>query len=86
MTEELSEQQRAVPIGWRRPASVRLTPREVEVLERTWAGRTMKEIAVEMGLSERWIRNIRLRLGEKLHCSNVVQLVRAGLERGFIVL
>lgn len=71
---------------WRRPASLRLTPREVEVLQRTWDGLTVKEIALAMGLSAKWVKNIRLRLGEKLHAGNAVQLVRAGLERGFIVL
>lgn len=79
------DDRRAVRTVRARPASLRLTPREVEVLQRTWDGLTVKEIALEMGLSAKWVKNIRLRLGEKMHAGNAVQLVRAGLERGLLV-
>jgi FixJ family two-component response regulator len=53
-----------------------LTPREIEVLERVVSGRMNKEIAVELGASERTIKAHRAQVMQKMNVTSVAELVR----------
>ncbi|HSJ02831.1 MAG: response regulator transcription factor [Verrucomicrobium sp.] len=61
-----------------------LTPREVDVLRYVIAGLMNKEIAAELGTSEKTVKVHRGRVMEKLHFNSVAELVRfcgvAGIE------
>jgi two-component system, NarL family, invasion response regulator UvrY len=51
-----------------------LSDRELQVLRRVAAGRTIKEIAAELKLSEKTIGTYRTRISQKLHLSTNVEL------------
>ena len=53
-----------------------LTPREIEVLERIVSGRMNKEIAAELGASERTIKAHRAQVMQKMNVTSVAELVR----------
>ena len=53
-----------------------LTPRERQVLEQVVTGRMNKEIAAELGISERTIKAHRASIMEKMRVSSVAELVR----------
>ena len=53
-----------------------LTPREREVLEGVVAGRLNKQIAGDLGISEKTVKVHRARVMEKLDASSVAELVR----------
>ena len=53
-----------------------LTPREIEVLERIVSGRLNKEIAAELGTSERTIKAHRAQVMQKMNVTSVAELVR----------
>ena len=53
-----------------------LTPREIEVLERVVSGRMNKEIAGELGASERTIKAHRAQVMQKMNVTSVAELVR----------
>jgi DNA-binding NarL/FixJ family response regulator len=59
-----------------------LSNRELQVLRRIAAGRTLKEIAAELSLSEKTIGTYRLRLAEKMGLSTNVELARYALQHG----
>jgi FixJ family two-component response regulator len=59
-----------------------LTPREVEVLQFVIAGRLNKEIASELGTSEKTIKKHRGHFMKKLQIQSVAELVRFSLESG----
>jgi len=54
-----------------------LTHRECQVLEGVVAGKLNKQIAVELGTSEKTIKVHRGRVMEKMHADSVAELVRA---------
>jgi two-component system response regulator FixJ len=56
-----------------------LTSREREVMDRLVAGRTLKQIAVELGISLQTASKHRIRVLEKLDVSTDVELVRLSL-------
>lgn len=60
--------------------SVRLTPREVEVINLMAEGFTSKEIALELGLSIRTVEAHRYSLMKKTGVSNSIMLVKLYLE------
>lgn len=63
-----------------------LTDKERDVLQLIWDGMTDEKIANVLGISASHTRNIQDRMRLKLHCTNRVQLVRKGLEKGLLQL
>lgn len=59
-----------------------LSHRELQVLQRISTGRTIKEIAAELALSEKTIATYRARISEKLALSTNVELTRYALRHG----
>jgi FixJ family two-component response regulator len=57
-----------------------LTPREHEVLEHVVTGRLNKQIAADLGITEKTIKVHRARAMEKMGVSSLAQLVRKTLE------
>ncbi|HEY2855270.1 MAG TPA: helix-turn-helix transcriptional regulator [Gemmatimonadaceae bacterium] len=62
----------------------RLTDREFDVLRGVGAGRTVKELAQELGLSPKTVSRYRARLMEKLGLTANSDLVRYSAEYGLI--
>jgi two-component system response regulator FixJ len=60
----------------------RLTPRERDVLEHLVAGRSNKEVGLELGISPRTVEIHRARLMEKMTADSLAQLVRMAIEAG----
>ena len=60
----------------------RLTPRERDVLEHLVAGRSNKEVGLELGISPRTVEIHRARLMEKMTASSLAHLVRMAIEAG----
>ena len=60
------------------PASVHLTPRELEILQLVSQGLTNKEIAEQLFLSEGRVRNVVSIIMEKMNVKNQTQLAREG--------
>ncbi|CAM3832233.1 response regulator transcription factor [Cohnella lubricantis] len=61
-----------------------LTPREKEILLEVARGRTNRDIAQELGLSEHTVKNHLKNILHKLHLANRVQLTRYAYERGLV--
>jgi DNA-binding NarL/FixJ family response regulator len=61
-----------------------LTPRQVEVLQRVVAGRSMKEIAYELQLSVKTVEAHRAQIMERLGVRNLPQLVLLAVRRGLV--
>ena len=59
---------------------VALSNRELEVLRLIAAGKTIKEVAAELHLSEKTIGTYRLRLSKKMNLSTNVELARYALQ------
>ena len=57
-----------------------LSNRELEVLRRIASGRTIKEIAAELNLSEKTIGTYRTRISDKLALSSNVELTRYAIQ------
>lgn len=57
----------------------RLSPREREVMHMMVAGTSTKEIAYDLGLSDKTVEVHRSHIMKKMHVSSVVQLVRLGV-------
>jgi two-component system secretion response regulator SsrB len=60
------------------------TPRELEVLALICDGRSTREIAAELGLSEKTVACHRGRLLEKAAAHDAVHLFRWALEQGYV--
>jgi len=70
-------------IGGKTPASHEaLSRREMEVLCLVARGRSLKQIAAELGLAEKTVATYRARIGEKLRLSSNVELTRYALQHG----
>jgi DNA-binding NarL/FixJ family response regulator len=61
-----------------------LSAREMQVLRLVASGRTMKEIAAELHLSEKTIATYRSRIAEKLGVSTSVELTRYALQHQLV--
>ncbi|MFT3913596.1 MAG: response regulator transcription factor [Anaeromyxobacteraceae bacterium] len=61
-----------------------LSPRELQVLKLLAAGRTLREIGVELHLSEKTVATYRARIAEKLDISRLADLVRYAVKHGLI--
>jgi len=59
-----------------------LSSRQLQVLQRVATGRTLREIAAELSLSEKTIGTYRARIAEKLRLSTNVELTRYALHHG----
>jgi DNA-binding NarL/FixJ family response regulator len=57
-----------------------LSNRELEVLRLVAAGKTIKEVAAELHLSEKTIATYRIRLSKKMNLSTNVELARYALQ------
>lgn len=62
--------------------NVRLTNRETEVLRQISLGCTYKEIAEQLGISEKTVATYRERAAEKLGLKSRADLVKWALEHG----
>jgi DNA-binding NarL/FixJ family response regulator len=61
-----------------------LSTRELQVLRLVASGRTAKEIAQELHLSEKTIATYRARISEKLGLSTIVELTRYAVQHGLV--
>ena len=61
-----------------------LSPRELEVLRQVALGRTIKEIAARLLLSEKTIATYRARVSDKLGLSTNVELARYAMRNGLV--
>jgi DNA-binding NarL/FixJ family response regulator len=61
-----------------------LSNRELQVLRLIASGKTLKEIAAELALSEKTISTYRIRIAEKMHISTNVELTRYALRHGLV--
>jgi two-component system invasion response regulator UvrY len=59
-----------------------LSNRELEVLGMISSGKTLKEIAADLALSEKTVATYRARLSHKLHLSTNVELARYAIQHG----
>ena len=71
----------AVPDPYR---TVKLTDREHEVVKQIAQGRTYKEIAADLGISEKTVATYRERAAEKLGLKTRAELVRWALEQNML--
>jgi DNA-binding NarL/FixJ family response regulator len=62
----------------------RLSNRELQVLRLVAVGRTLKEIAGELSLSEKTVGTYRRRIAEKMGLSSNVELARYALQAGLV--
>jgi DNA-binding NarL/FixJ family response regulator len=62
------------------PLHDRLSPREVRVFQALVTGRSIKEIAYDLGLSPKTASTYRARIFEKLHVDSLAALVRYAIE------
>jgi DNA-binding NarL/FixJ family response regulator len=70
-------------LGGKAPASHEsLSRRELEVLRLVAQGRSLKQIAADLGLAEKTVATYRARIGEKLRLSSNVELTRYALQHG----
>lgn len=76
--EAISSQRRSESVSQRELLDrvERLTPREREVFDRASLGRLNKQIAVELGISERTVKFHRAQVMEKLEVESIAELAR----------
>jgi DNA-binding NarL/FixJ family response regulator len=67
-------------------ARAELSPQQLTIMQLSWDGLTIKETAMQMGLSDRTVKNYRNNIYEKLGVSNVAGMLRQGVERGFLTI
>ena len=65
-------------------ARAELSPQQLTIMQLSWDGLTIKETAMQMGLSDKTVKNYRNNIYEKLGVSNVEGMLRQGVERGFL--
>lgn len=67
-----------------RPAHERLSDRELEVLRGLAAGKTVKELGIELSLSEKTVSTYRTRLLEKMQMRTNAELIQYALREGLV--
>ena len=67
-----------------RPAHERLSDRELEVLRALAAGKTVKEIGVDLALSEKTVSTYRTRLLEKMQMRTNAEVIQYALREGLV--
>ena len=70
--------------GWSGTPHENLSHREMQVLQMIATGKTIKEIAGELALSEKTIATYRSRISEKLGLSTNVELTRYALQHSLV--
>jgi len=70
--------------GWSGTPQENLSHRELQVLQMIARGKTIKEIAAELALSEKTIATYRSRISEKLGLSTNVELTRFALQHKLV--
>ncbi len=70
--------------GWSGNPHENLSHRELQVLQMIAAGKTIKEIAAELALSEKTIATYRSRISEKLALATNVDLTRYAIQHGLV--
>ena len=70
--------------GVEAPLREGLTARETEILREVARGRTNREVAAALGLSEHTVKNHLKNILQKLHLSNRVQLALYAYEKGLV--
>jgi DNA-binding NarL/FixJ family response regulator len=68
--------------GWSLTPHENLSVREMQVLQRIAAARSVKEIAGELALSEKTIATYRSRISAKLGLGTNVELTRYAMQHG----
>ena len=63
---------------------VSLTEREHQVLNHIWNGLKNREIGTELRISEKTVEAHRSNMMNKLRTNNTAQLLKSGLELGFL--
>jgi DNA-binding NarL/FixJ family response regulator len=71
-----------VQYGSSRPAAGRLSPRELQVLQRLAAGQTVADIANSLGVSPKTVATHRARILDKLQLTSTAGLIRYALSEG----
>ena len=61
-----------------------LSNRELQVLRLVAAGKTIKEIALDLSLSEKTVATYRTRIGEKMHLASNVDIARYAVQNGLV--
>ncbi len=61
-----------------------LSNRELQVLRMIAVGKTLKEIAAELSLSEKTVSTYRMRIAEKMHLASNVELTRYALRHELV--
>ena len=61
-----------------------LTDREQEILQLIWNGMKNREIGARLKISVKTVEAHRANMMKKLRVSNAAQLLKAGIEEGFI--
>ncbi len=79
---EFARQARQAPAAT--PAGVHLTPREKDVLELVTQGKSNKEIAAALAMTENTVKNHLKNILEKLHLENRVQAAAFAIREGLI--
>jgi DNA-binding NarL/FixJ family response regulator len=72
----------AMAEGWSLTPHENLSVREMQVLQRIAAARSVKEIAGELALSEKTIATYRSRISAKLGLGTNVELTRYAMQHG----
>jgi DNA-binding CsgD family transcriptional regulator len=67
-----------------RVAELGMTPREIEILEQIASGKSTKEIAADLFVSENTVKTHTSRVFDKLGVTRRTQAVRAGRANGLI--
>ena len=67
-----------------RTPSVYLSPQQIAVLQLSWDGLSIKQVAAQLGLSANTVKNYRKGIYEKWGVHNVEGMLRTGVERGLL--
>jgi DNA-binding NarL/FixJ family response regulator len=67
-----------------RPAHERLSDRELEVLRGLAAGKTVKQIGIELSLSEKTVSTYRTRLLDKMQMHTNAELIQYAIREGLV--
>ena len=84
LTSSLTKEVFSLMTGPRGPDSVRLTPRQLDVLRLVVQGKRVKEVATLMDLSPRSVEAIKYQIMQELNVHSTAELVRYAIEHGLV--
>lgn len=61
-----------------------LSPQQIAVLQLSWDGLSIKQVAARLGLSINTVKNYRKSIYDKWGVHNVEGMLRTGVERGLL--